>query len=465
MDCPLCGTPCTCSVPSVAARSFLSRGILTTAKAVEVSGTPNSFMNPRAEMHSAEPFDTGVQDDPSHPALGDESWRAEVALRVNTYRARRHQNSAEEASLRLDFGAAADSPDSVSQGLAAFHADAENHAEPRRGPSLGEEPRNPVRPPRNTFDTNYYRRLNAETIAQIPRPMMDATAAAIEPVSEAEAECEAEVCSDPSEKLPDGTDDGTGDEPAIDLELRPTVAGDSVLDRYCISQAEPEPAAPPAPPAVRPPAPAQGNLIVFRRSPLEPPLLPQPSGDELAEPMNRRPRILEVPEDIMPATQGSLFPEIQLDADEPESSKPREPEIEVPLRVAPVSERLMAALADLGVVMAAGVLLAAMACCALPDVPHTKPFWMMLGAATMLLWTVYQHLFLLYAGRTPGMSMRSIHLRTFDGRVPQWQQRGRRARFIFVSFAAAALGFLWALVDEDALCGHDRVSQTFPTTE
>ena len=89
----------------------------------------------------------------------------------------------------------------------------------------------------------------------------------------------------------------------------------------------------------------------------------------------------------------------------------------------------------------------------------------LLGAATMLLWTVYQHLFLLYAGRTPGMSLRSIHLRTFDGRVPQWQERGRRARFIFVSFAAAALGFLWALVDEDALCWHDRVSQTFPTTE
>jgi uncharacterized RDD family membrane protein YckC len=454
----------------VAARSFPSRGTLTTAKAMEVRGIPNSFVNARAAMHSAEPFDPGVQDNSSHPTLGDESWRAEVALRVNTYRARRNQNSAGETSPCFDFGAAADSTDSVSQGPATFHADAENHAEPGRGAGPGEEPRNPVRPPRNLFDTNYYRRLNAETIAQIARPMMAATAAAIAPVTEAEAECEAgceaEVCPNLGEKLPDdGTGDNTGDEPAIDLELRPTVAGDSVLDRYCISPAEPEPVAPPAPPAVRPPAPAQGNLIVFRRSPLEPPLLPQPSGDELAEPMNRRPRILEVPEDIIPAVQGSLFPEIQLDADEPESSKPREPEIEVPLRVAPVSERLMAALADLGVVMAAGVLLAAMACRALPEVPHTKPFWMMLGAATMLLWTVYQHLFLLYAGRTPGMSLRSIHLRTFDGRVPQWQERGRRARFIFVSFAAAALGFLWALVDEDALCWHDRVSQTFPTTE
>ncbi len=63
------------------------------------------------------------------------------------------------------------------------------------------------------------------------------------------------------------------------------------------------------------------------------------------------------------------------------------------------------------------------------------------------------------------MSMRGIRLSTFEGRPPQWKQRVRRARFIFISFAAAALGFLWALVDEDALCWHDRISRTFPTTE
>ena len=65
----------------------------------------------------------------------------------------------------------------------------------------------------------------------------------------------------------------------------------------------------------------QGNLIVFPRPLLEPPLLPQPSRDELAEPMNSRPRILEVPEDIMPIVQGSLFPEIRLDGDEEERAE------------------------------------------------------------------------------------------------------------------------------------------------
>jgi uncharacterized RDD family membrane protein YckC len=413
-------------------------------------------------MHSAEPFDPLPENDPSRPALEDASWRAEVALRVNSYRARRkHKNVGD--SPQLDFGPAADSPGSGSQSSTAFHPGAESCAAPRRGAKRGEEPRSSVHPSRNAIDTNYYRRLNAESMGQVAALIMDATVVETSPAQELEAACgaeyEAELCGTLSEK----PRDDAGNEPVIDLELRPTVAGDSFLDRYCISEAEPVmPAAPPSAPL---PAPAQGNLIVFRRSLLEPPMVPQPSRDELAEPMNRQPRILEVPEDIMPAVQGSLFPEIQLDADEPESCTPREPEIEVPLRVAPVSERLMASLTDLGVVIAAGALLAAMACRALPEIPHTRPFWMMLGAATMLLWTVYQHLFLLYAGRTPGMSMRSIRLRTFDGRVPEWKQRHRRARFIFVSFAAVALGFLWALVDEDALCWHDRISQTFPTTE
>jgi uncharacterized RDD family membrane protein YckC len=74
-------------------------------------------------------------------------------------------------------------------------------------------------------------------------------------------------------------------------------------------------------------------------------------------------------------------------------------------------------------------------------------------------------MFLLYGGRTPGMSMRGIRLSTFDGRVPLWKQRVSRARFVFISFASVSLGFLWVLVDEDKLCWHDRISRTFPTSE
>ena len=81
-----------------------------------------------------------------------------------------------------------------------------------------------------------------------------------------------------------------------------------------------------------------------------------------------------------------------------------------------------------------------------------------------MLWAAYQQMFLLYAGRTLGMRMLGIRLSTFDGGVPQWSERRSRARSILISCASVALGFLWALIDEERLCWHDRLSRTFPTT-
>jgi uncharacterized RDD family membrane protein YckC len=392
------------------------------------------------------------------------NWRNEVASRVNSYRARRTVRSRDKDSFALDFG-----PDDKDTQAAAgvTKIGSKDGTADRARPAATARAEDARKPSRNAFDTNYYRRLNAESMAQGPALLIGATTAATASALEMDEVAETGESAADIE-TPHETAAETNSA-AADLELRPAVSDDSVLERYCISEAEPvepEPA-PPAPPQATPsPAPtAQGNLLVFRRPLLEPPLVPQPSGDELAEPMFRRPRILEVPEDIMPAVQGSLFPEIRLDADVPESQGIREPEIEVPLRVAPLGQRLMASLTDLGVVLAAGVLFGAIAFFALPDVPHAKPFWMILAAVTMLLWGVYQHLYLLYAGRTLGMSLHNIHLKTYGGQTPPWSQRCRRAHFMCISFVSVGLGFLWSLVDEDALCWHDRVSQTFPTTE
>lgn len=411
-------------------------------------------------MQSSEPIEHSQVNDHRQPALADESWRAEVAARVKSYRSHGRRNGDAENAPTLDFGPAmnASGPEGRSR-------------RPQNNPSpVIQRSEGPRTPERAVFDTNYYRQRNAESMAQIP---VIEGAVAPAAISTEELEGQFEFVSANSDAGLPGAEqfdsvanppcDEADDSTVLDLEIRPVEAADTVLDRYCIS-AEAEPAQPVPPSAPQDAAPAQGNLLVFRRPSLEPPLLPQPSRDELAEPINNRPRILEVPEDIMPAVQGSLFPEIRLDVDEQESSN-REPKIEVPLPVAAVSARVMAALTDMGVVLAAGLLFAAMAWRALPDIPHTKPFWMGMGAVTLVFWTVYQHLFLLYAGRTLGMSMRGIRLSTFDGRVPAWKQRARRARSMLVSFAPVTLGFLWALVDEDTLCWHDRISQTFPTSE
>jgi uncharacterized RDD family membrane protein YckC len=441
MDCPLCGTPCTCSVPSVAARMYTSRGTLTTSESVGGIAVSNPSRDARARMYPTEPNESQVEPGASHGSADNQSWRSEVASRVNNYRARRNSGG-DEQSPALDFGPATEAHSFEVQSTGTV--------------AMGAHPR-----ASNAFDTNYYRRLNAESMAQSFAGTMTAAATATAPDEDfydAPADLEPECEPAEHEEL---CDDLT-----LDLEA-PADADEDFLGRYRISELEadsvPEPVPPPAAP--KPVTFVQGNLIVFRRPLLEPPLVPTPSRDELAEPMNNRPRILEVPEDIMPAVQGSLFPEIRLDADEQEASHCYEPEIEVPLRVAPVSERLLASFMDWSFVAAASLVFAAMAWRSMPEVPHTKPFWMVMGVVPILLWAVYQHLFLLYAGRTPGMSITGIRLSTFDGHTPEWEQRRSRARYMFISFAPVALGFLWALVDEDTLCWHDRISQTFPTTE
>jgi uncharacterized RDD family membrane protein YckC len=403
-------------------------------------------------MHSAEPEDSPLVSNVTPSTAEQEAWRSLVSSRVSRYRALRRKKSGDNLPA-LDFGPAGEL------------ASPENSSSTPRAPRQSGEPESHSRAPRNTFDTNYYRRLNAESLnaasySQGSSALMGETDSFLELEAEPETEgadafgeLHGQACE---QQMPD-------------LELRPEASGDPDLDRYCISEPAPAPQMEAekveAEPEPEPAPVVQGNLIVFRRPLIEPPLLPQPSRDELAEPMHSRPRILEVPEDIMPAVQGSLFPQIRLDSEELESSAPREPEIDVPLAVAEVSDRLMAAMLDAGVVLSAAALFAVMAWFALPGVPHTKPFFMVLGAVSLLIWALYQHLFLLYAGRTLGMSLCGIRLSTFDGRAPEWKQRASRARFMFISMASVMLGFLWAMVDEDMLCWHDRISRTFPTTQ
>jgi uncharacterized RDD family membrane protein YckC len=390
---------------------------------------------------------------------------------VQHYRTRRKSSGAE--SLALDFDSAADgSRAAESDRTPAWDGAAVSSHDRESDESQG------------AFDTNYYRRLNAQAIEQ------SATAAAGGEVNEVDVET---ACAfglgmgagamDDYETMPGINCSAYGDgdtlhQSAYGLEAQcewTEVAGNSAQQAapndYCAQDAPAEPhygamyEQPSQIAAAPPQAGVQTNVIVFPRPLLEPPLVPQPSRDELADPVSARPRILEVPEEIIPAVQESLFPEIRLDADEAENFERREPEIEVPLPVAPVSVRLTAGLADVAVVLAAVGLFAAIADRALPDVPHAKPYWMGIGAVAVLFWAVYQNLFLLYSGRTIGMAMNKIHLSTFDGRTPQWHERRHRAIFTVISFVSVALGFFWAFVDIDTLCWHDRVSQTFPTED
>jgi uncharacterized RDD family membrane protein YckC len=75
----------------------------------------------------------------------------------------------------------------------------------------------------------------------------------------------------------------------------------------------------------------------------------------------------------------------------------------------------------------------------------------------------YKLLFCLANGDSPGMRWTRLALVTFDGQRPTRTQRMHRLTSGVLSFCAAGLGFLWALVDEETLTWHDHISRTFPT--
>lgn len=91
---------------------------------------------------------------------------------------------------------------------------------------------------------------------------------------------------------------------------------------------------------------------------------------------------------------------------------------------------------------------------------QTAPFLIAVGAVIALF---YRCLWYLGNGDTPGMRFAGLRLVDFDGRRPDREQRGLRQVASLLSFLAAGLGLVWALVDEENLTWHDHISKTFPT--
>ena len=100
----------------------------------------------------------------------------------------------------------------------------------------------------------------------------------------------------------------------------------------------------------------------------------------------------------------------------------------------------------------------------LPRPPLTKPLLLDAAAVPMLLWAVYQYVFTMYGGARPacGVAHPPAHLQR---RTPNWRHRRSRVIGLYFSTASLMMGLLWALVDVDALCWHDRISRTYLTKQ
>lgn len=226
------------------------------------------------------------------------------------------------------------------------------------------------------------------------------------------------------------------------------------------TQPDVSPPGPPLPSFVRAQAAAQAlaeapKIIEFPRLPDE---------DELAEPLLEAPRILEAAEVVEEPPQvepSAPMPAITLPPQPEEAAAPESEEAGPALEVAAFSRRALAAVVDGVIVLAACGVFALIVLRLAGELPHGRLALAMLSLIPSLLWSAYQYLFLVYSGATPGMEMAELSLETFDGSEPGRRTRRFRALAMAVSCMSLGLGYLWALVDEDRLCWHDRITRTY----
>lgn len=181
----------------------------------------------------------------------------------------------------------------------------------------------------------------------------------------------------------------------------------------------------------------------------------------LADPvLAEAPRILDVPEELEAIPATPFLDGLQLDL--PSSAAEREREqVELPNQPVHVTQRILAGAVDFAVVGAGVATFAAVAYRILQSPPVSKPLFLGLAGTFGILWSAYHYLFLVHAGKTLGMMAARVSMRTFNGTCPKMQQRRLRAMGLFLSTFSMGMGLMWAFVDTDRLCWHDRLSQTF----
>lgn len=176
-------------------------------------------------------------------------------------------------------------------------------------------------------------------------------------------------------------------------------------------------------------------------------------------------RILDVPEELQ-AIPSTPFLDGLLDAPASPVHAQHDERLDLPSARVGNSRRAGASLIDAVAVLAAMALFAAAASRFMShDLPPVKFLLASALGISALLWASYQYLFLVFGGRTLGMQLTHIGLRTFKGRPLSFNQRQSRVMALYLSVLSMGMGVLWSLVDVDGLCWHDRISQTFPTPD
>ena len=152
---------------------------------------------------------------------------------------------------------------------------------------------------------------------------------------------------------------------------------------------------------------------------------------------------------------------IRLDNDPMDSLRRESATTQIPLKTAPLEDRIMAGIFDLALIVAAFsvFVLVFVACTAHP--PTGKPAMLAAGVVLAGFCVLYQYLFFKYAEGTPGMRYAKIALCTFEDENPTRKAMCKRVWFLLLSVAPLGLGCAWALFDPDRLSWHDRLSRIY----
>jgi uncharacterized RDD family membrane protein YckC len=134
---------------------------------------------------------------------------------------------------------------------------------------------------------------------------------------------------------------------------------------------------------------------------------------------------------------------------------------QIPLKTAPMEDRIMAGIFDLALIVSAFAIfvLVFVACTAHP--PSGKPAMIAAGLVLAGFGLLYQYLFFKYAEGTPGMRYAKIALCTFEDGNPTRKAMCTRVLYVLLSAAPLGLGFAWAWFDPDRLTWHDRLSRIY----
>jgi uncharacterized RDD family membrane protein YckC len=155
--------------------------------------------------------------------------------------------------------------------------------------------------------------------------------------------------------------------------------------------------------------------------------------------------------DLLPS-----FADIRL---EPEEAR-IEHDFEIIPHPAPLNQRFISGLVDAGIVFVATAVFVLTFVELAEEMPQSRMTPVCMLAAGGIFWLLFQYIFLAFRRATPGMTMAQLELCTFAGTSTSIFERQRRALASTLSVCAMGLGFAWALVDEDRLGWHDRISRT-----